>query len=534
MPADLILRNAVIHTMGDAQPTAQALGVKNGRIEWVGASQDASGYRRAGTQVVDLQGQTVLPGFIDAHQHQLYMGLSFRQVNARPGNVASIQDILDRVATRAQELPATRWIEAYGYHDARLAERRDPTRSDLDRAAPVHPVLLTRTCGHVMVVNSQALTLAGIDRNTPDPAGGSLDRDPHTGEPTGILRETAMSMVRRILPPPSATDLRQAVLAGAVVNLRKGITSVWEPSIEPDHLRAYQDLHENQALPIRVVMAHKKVLRSGEEAPLPQPFRTEWLSLKAIKLFQDGGFGAATAALTAPYANKSDTSGHLIWEQAELDERVREVREAGLGISIHAIGDRAILCALGAIEQLGEEARQGVLLRIEHCGLPLPPIPEQIKRLRVSAVMQPVFLWFDGDVYAERVGAERARWLYPVRTMLDHDILTAGSSDGPVVPDVNPLLGMYAAATRLSNSSQSIAPEESISVFQALQLYTRYAAEACGEGNHRGRLEPGLAADMVVLEEDPLRVPLGQLPEIPVRRVFVNGQEVELELPRPP
>jgi hypothetical protein len=525
MCADLLFTHGVVRTFDSDYPAAEALAVERGRIVAVGANADILALRRTGTQVIDLRGKTVLPGFIDAHQHQVYMGLSFQQVDATAAAVASIGEILERVRQRAERTPSGEWIEGRGYHDARLQEKRNPTRDDLDRAAPDHPVFLTRVCGHIMSVNSRALQLAGINRNTPDPAGGSIDRDPATGEPTGVLRETAMQLIRRVVPLPSPTMLRRAILDAAEHNLRHGITSVWEPSIEPDQLEVYRALAANGELPVRVVMAHKKVLRSGEEVPIPPRFTGDWLSLVAVKLFQDGGFGGATAALTSAYTNAPETRGLLVWEQDALNQHARAIHEAGLRISIHAIGDAAIISVLDAIEYaVGDSWSVNYRHRIEHCGLPLPPIPERLKRLNVVVVLQPPFLWNDGDVYMDRVGAERSRWLYPIKTLLDGGVPVAGSSDAPVVPDINPLLGIKTAVTRKAKTGQVVAPEERISVEEAISLYTTRAAYACGEEEFKGSLSVGKFADLVVLGEDPFRVNSDELSAIPIEMVVVNGR----------
>jgi hypothetical protein len=300
---------------------------------------------------------------------------------------------------------------------------------------------------------------------------------------------------------------------------------VWEPSIEPDQLEVYRALAANGELPVRVVMAHKKVLRSGEEVPIPPRFTGDWLSLVAVKLFQDGGFGGATAALTSAYTNAPETRGLLVWEQDALNQHARAIHEAGLRISIHAIGDAAIISVLDAIEYaVGDSWSVNYRHRIEHCGLPLPPIPERLKRLNVVVVLQPPFLWNDGDVYMDRVGAERSRWLYPIKTLLDGGVPVAGSSDAPVVPDINPLLGIKTAVTRKAKTGQVVAPEERISVEEAISLYTTRAAYACGEEEFKGSLSVGKVADLVVLGEDPFRVNSDELSAIPIEMVVVNGR----------
>lgn len=527
MRTDLLLTNGIIRTQDPTVPAAEAVAVERGKIVAVGANGDILARRRPGTRVIDLKGKTVLPGFIDAHQHQVYMGLSFQQVDATAGAVSSIGDIVQRVSLRAAGTPEGEWIEGRGYHDARLSEKRNPTRDDLDRASPDHPVFLTRVCGHIMSVNSRALQLAGITRDTPDPTGGTIDRDPVTGEPTGVLRETAMQLIRRVVPLPSPAMIKRAILDGAEHNLRYGITSVWEPSIEPDQLEVYRTLDANGELPVRVAMAHKKVLRSGEEVPLPERFTGEWLSLVAVKLFQDGGFGGATAALTEPYANAPETRGLLVWAQDELNARVRAIHEAGLRISIHAIGDAAIISVLDAIEYAVDGSRENFRHRIEHCGLPIPPIPERMRRLNVIPVLQPPFLWNDGDVYMERVGERRSRWIYPIKTLLEAGLNVAGSTDAPVVPDINPLLGIKTAVTRKVKTGQIVTAEERVSVEEAIMLYTTRAAYACGEEHFKGSVAVGKVADMVILGEDPLRMKPDELPMIPVEMVIVGGRVQE-------
>jgi predicted amidohydrolase YtcJ len=529
MEVDLILINGIIRTLNPSLPLVEAIAVSKGRIIALGSTNDIQVYRQAGTRVFNLERETVLPGFIDAHQHLVYMGLSFQQIDASADSVSDIGEIIDLVRQKARMLQPGTWIEGHGYNDARLKERRNLTRADLDIGTTTHPVFLTRMCGHVMTLNSRALEEAGIDSNTPDPPGGVIDRDSTTGEPTGILRENAMTLLRKVVPSPSDLNLKKAILDGAIVNLKKGITSVWEPSIEPNHLRVYQEMAEKGELPIRVTMAHKKVLRSGEEVPLPRPFRSPRLSLVAIKLFQDGGFGAATAALSEPYSNQPDSEGILIWPQAKLNQWAKSIHQNALRISIHAIGDRAITSALNAIQYAqGVSPRNDMRHRIEHCGLPLLPLPRRLAELNVVPVVQPSFLWYDGNVYLDRVGNERSHYLYPIRTLLDHGLQVAGSSDGPVIPDISPLLGIYAAVARTSRDGTPVGPKQAISIEEAIQLFTTGAAYALGEEEIKGSLEPGKVADLIVLGEDPMSVPLKQIPDIPIKRVFVDGAEVAL------
>jgi len=514
--ADLVISGGPIVTLDPAVPSPEAVAVRSGAIVAVGSRDELLRERDRHTETLDLHGDTLVPGFYDAHQHQLYAGLAAEDVDARAG---SIDELAARVAAAAVG-PANGWVEGGGWDEAQLAERRPPTRADLDRAAPEHPVFITRTCGHAMAVNSHALAHAGIDAGTPDPPGGRIERDAD-GEPTGIVHETAMELIRRVVPLPSRDRHRRVILAAAAANLRRGITSVWEPSVEPDHVTAYRELADEGLLPIRVTMAHKKVLRSGEVMDLPTPFRGEWLSLIAVKLFQDGAIAPRTAAVSTPYAGDDDNRGVLRWPQPELDEHVRAIHRAGLIASIHAIGDAAIASALDAIDAAQAlERPQPLRHRIEHCGLPLGALPERVRASRAVPIIQTPFVHFHGDNYIRNLGPERSLRLYPARTLLERVGLVAGSSDGPVVPDISPLLGMRAAMMRLSASGQPVAPEEAISLGQALYIYTLGAAAAAGEETMKGTITPGKYADFAVLSGD-LATP--DLDGVEVARTVVAG-----------
>lgn len=523
MSADLIFRGGRIYTMDRSQPYPEALAVSGDQITAVGVDSTVMADKGPGTVVLELRGRALLPGFYDAHQHQLYRGLSFRQVD---GRAQSISELVAQVRERSQHQPSGTWIEAVGYDESRFAEGRHPGRGDLDSAAPSHPAFVTRTCGHVMVLNSLALAAAGIGRDTPDPAGGRIDRDPLSGEPTGLIREKAMERLRRVVPQPDHRELISAILSAETANLRAGVTSVWEPSIEPDHLAAYRELEADDRLRLRVTMAHKRILRDGSVVPLPEARRGGHLSTAGVKLFQDGAIAPRTAALSQPYVGEIANKGLMQMPQEDLDARVAEIHRAGLQASIHAIGDAAIDSALTSIERaMASDPRPDPRHRIEHCGLPLPPLPARLARLGVVAVLQPPFLHFHGDVYCRNLGLERSRWLYPIRTLLGL-CRVAGSSDGPVVPDCRPLLGMRVAMTRLSWTGRRVGPEEAITLQQALAIYTAGAAAAAGEEGLKGRLAPGLLADLVVLGGDPAQVVVDEIDQLPVELVAVGGRMV--------
>ncbi len=333
MRPDLILTGGKIHTMDPSQPYATALAIAGDRI--LAISDDASIAALAGpaTRRIALEGRTVMPGFNDAHIHLWKEGMLLTQVNARPAIAPSIEDIMDAYAARAARTPADQWIEGRGYDETRLAEHRHPTRHDLDRAAPAHPVVLGRTCGHIIVANSRALELAGITGATPDPAGGEIDRDEH-GEPTGVLRETAMALVRSVQPPPTEDELAAALIGGGRKCLALGITAIGEPGVDPRTVAVYRRLDEQGRLPLRCDVMAMTILPNGTRAAPPTPWYGRLARCDTVKLFSDGGLSSGTAALSIPYRNRHDC-GLPRFPAEQLAAEVRLIYDAGLSVAVH-------------------------------------------------------------------------------------------------------------------------------------------------------------------------------------------------------
>jgi predicted amidohydrolase YtcJ len=275
-------------------------------------------------------------------------------------------------------------------------------------------------------------------------------------------------------------------------------------------------------------MAHKRVLRSGEVVPFPEPFRGPWLSSVAVKLFLDGAIAARTAAMSDPYEGEEGERGLLLWPQPELERLVAEIHRAGLVASIHAIGDAAIASAVAAFEAAAAVAPIAARDRIEHCGLPLGDLPARVAACGAVPVLQTPFVRFHGDVYLRRVGPSRGERLYPARTLLAHCPVVAGSSDAPVVPDARPLTGISAAITRRSASGTPVAASEAISFEQALWLYTLGAAAAAGEDARKGSIAPGKLADLTILGADVEAVAPEELDKVPVAAVMVDGRLIVL------
>lgn len=530
MQPETILTSGRVHTMVAGQPRATALAIAGERILAVGDDATIGAMAGPGTRRIDLAGRAVVPGFNDAHIHLWKEGMLLGQVNARPSAAPSIAALVDAFAARAAATPAGQWIEGRGYDETRLDERRHPTRYDMDRAAPRHPVVLGRTCGHIIVANSRALALAGITAATPDPPGGAIDRD-ERGEPTGVLRETAMALVRSIQPPATEQELAAALIGAGRKCLALGITSAGEPGVDPRTVEIYRQLDEAGQLPLRCDVMAMTILPDGRRIAPPPPWRGKRAKCDTVKLFGDGGLSSGTAALSIPYPGRHDC-GLPRFPADQLAGEVRLIYDADLSVAVHAIGDRVIGELLDAFEAcLNNDGRpmangkQSVVrrLRIEHFGL---PSAEHLRRARALGVMvatQPSFLYDIGDTMLHQLPDALAPQCYPFRSMIAAGLAVAFSSDGPVISDINPLLGLRSAALRRTRSGRAIVPAETIDVAQALWCFTAGGALASGEDAQLGRLAPGCLADLAVLDADPLEAAPERLLEIKVDQTWLGG-----------
>lgn len=517
---DLVLYNGRVLTQA-ASPSADAVAVRDGRIAAVGRAENVMREAGPSTQRIDLAGRTLIPGFNDAHAHIWKIGhLLTTMLDLR--GVEGIDDLTEHVGRFRQRLPEGAWLLGRGYNEAGMIERRQPTRADLDRAAPDRPVVLTRTCGHIYAVNSQALAAAGITANTAAPVGGIIERD-ENGEPTGLLHETAMGLVTRVMPPPTPDDYQAMILAALRHQLSLGITSSSDCGVSPSLLAVYRAVDAKGALPSRVnVMPLRRV--DGVPAPisLPERFESGRLRVDTMKFLADGGLSGATAALSVNYRHAAQ-KGVLRFDREELRELCQETHDAGWRIATHAIGDVAIGQMLDIYESLGPHPR-AIAHRIEHFGLPDATQLARAAALGVIAAPQAIFIHSLGRNFRNYLPDSLLPRTYPLRAMLDAGVRIALSSDAPVVENDNPLAGMLAAVTRRDKEGHLIAPEQAIDVREALYAYTMGGAVASGDELNRGSVEVGKWADLAVLSGDPLSVPPEALPDIQVDLTLVGGQ----------
>ena len=518
MQADIALINANIVTINPSKPQAQAVAIKNNRIIKVGTNKEIKPLIKENTKVIDLKGKALLPGFIDTHTHMAGFGKALIGINLR--DIQSIKEMQKKLKKRIEKTREGEWILGRGWDQDRLKEGRYPTRWDLDKFSPNNPVVFTRVCGHLCVVNSRALEKASITAETTPPPGGKIDKRPKTGETTGILRENARDLVHTVMPEPSEHQLMEACGSACRKAVEAGLTSVHWIIHSPAEIRVIQKLRAKNKLPLRVyILIPVEFLDRLIHLGLCTGFGDDVVRIGGVKILADGSLGARTAALHESYSDYSLTRGMMIYGEEELEELIMKTHRAGLQLAFHAIGDRAIDVVLTALEKaLKKTPREDHRHRIEHASVLNEKLIGRMKRLEVIASVQPHFAVSDFWV-VDRLGPERARCVYPFKTLIHEGVRTVGGSDCPVEP-ISPLLGIWAAVSRESF------PEEQISVEEALRMYTIDAAFASFEEDVKGSIEVGKLADLVVLSHDPRKVPRDEIKDIEVEMTFVGGRIV--------
>ncbi|MBK8022802.1 MAG: amidohydrolase [Chloroflexi bacterium] len=474
-------------------------------------------------QRVDLQGRTLIPGFNDAHVHIQWLGLKLTlMIDATIPNAPSIPALVELYRQRARTTAPGQWITGTGYNENFLPEKRHVTRYDLDEASREHPMTVTHTSGHVVVANSTALALAGIDRDTPDPDGGHIVRD-EAGEPTGVLEETAMELVFQHIPLVTKEAMADAIRAAMAHQLSLGITSATDPAVTPFHIEVYRELDDAGELTMRINLLAER--RSGDVIfPLPEKRVSDWLRLDSVKFFADGGMTSATAAISIPY-KETGTHGIMIYETEQMAELMWEAHEAGFRIATHANGDLALEQVIGIYEAvLARKPEPALRHRIEHLALPTPEHLRRLAKIHAMAATQTVFLPAFGAAFRRYMPDVYVPGAYGVRDMIDYGVAVALSTDAPVVPDDNPLIGLKSAVDRLDHAGEPFGANQAITPYEALYAYTMGGAILSGDEDNRGSITPGKWADLTVLSGDPLTTPTGRLLDLFVEETYVGGR----------
>ena len=525
LKADTVIRNANVITINPRQTPAAALAILNGRIVAVGTAADVSNLVGPGTEVLDLTGKTVLPGFIDAHIHVLNSGI--RHVMAADCDLPSIAAIQAALAERVASTPAGQWVQGFKFDDTKTAENRFLFREDLDAVSVHHPVMVAHRAGHIYYLNSAALRAAGFNNETTDPPGGRLGRNPDTGELNGVVYERAIEPVRFGLIPPETPEIRRQGLTTICRMLnRAGLTSVHDARVVQEELATYQEGRDAGDLSLRVyVLMYYPHFPALREAGLKTGFGDDLLRLGGIKMVADGAIAARTAYLSEPYIGSDCDHGILAMEPDEIEQNVMQMHEAGFQVCIHANGDVAIDMVTRAYEKAQKAfPRNDPRHRVEHCTLVNPEILNRMRALGTIATPFCTYVYHHGEKMPF-YGEERLKWMFAQRSFLDYGVVSTGATDYPPGP-FEPLLGIQSCVTRTDSRGNVWGANQKVSVEEALKLYTINGAYASFEEDLKGSLEPGKLADLVVLGADPTEVDPMTIKDIAVERTIVGGRTV--------
>jgi predicted amidohydrolase YtcJ len=529
-PADLVVVNAKVWTGDSARPEATALAVSGERLVAVGSDAEVRALIGPATRTIDGRGRRLVPGFIDGHTHFVEGGFELLGVDLRLA--PSREEFVRRFGEHAAKVPAGRWILAATWDHERWPGAPLPRRDWIDAVSFDHPVIVSRTDGHMALANSRALALAGITRATPDPPGGTIVRDPATGEPTGVLKDAAMSLVYAVVPPRSDDELEDALRAAMAHAVSLGVTSVQDMTLW-EQWPAMQRLRDQGALTVRLY-ARTPIASWQRQRDLvaKQGAGDAWLRLGGFKGYVDGSLGSSTALFFEPYADAPETAGIFAddwFPEGTLERRAAAADAAGFQLSVHAIGERANAEILDLFARVATvNGARDRRLRVEHA--------QHLRRIElerfgpegVVASMQPYHAADDGRWADKRLGPERSKDSYVFRSLLDAGAKLVFGSDWPVAP-LSPVLGLAAAVTRRTLDGENPGgwhPEEKISVAQALTAYTAAAAWAEFAEEDKGTLATGKLADFVLLGADPFAVDPAAIESVEVDLTVVGGRVV--------
>jgi predicted amidohydrolase YtcJ len=534
-PADIVFKNGNVYTANDKTPQAQAIAVKADRIVFVGTNEAAQKYVGANTRVVDLHGNTVLPGFTDSHQH--LSGVGEREMTLNLEGTTSLEDFLAKVKARVDQAKPGEWVTGRGWIETHWQPPVFPTRWDLDKVAPDNPVILGRADGHGAVANSAALKLARVDKNTPNPFGGEISKDKQSGEPNGMLLDAAQGLVRRKVPPTTAEEAERAVVLGVKRDIELGWTQIQDAGGSYADVDIFKKLYAAGTIKLRIYKAvygpGPNAMRLLSEGPTIGAFDNRF-TLRTIKVISDGALGSRGAALLGPYSDAPDTSGFLTVKAEELRPMLIDALRKGIQVETHAIGDRAnrfildeyetALKAVPRAERKIAEPRW----RVEHAQIVNPADIPRFAKLGIIPSMQPSHAIGDLFFAPSRLGIERLAGAYAWESFIKSGVVVPGGSDAPVERG-EPMIEFYAAVARKDPkgfTGEGWHPEEAVTREQALKMFTLWPAYAAFEEKLRGSIEAGKLADLTILSADIMMIPDADILKTRCVMTVINGEIV--------
>ncbi len=521
--ADTVFKGANIITVDPNTPHAQALAMKDGKFVGVGSDSDIEGLIGPGTNIQDMRGKTIVPGFIDAHIHVLSSGT--RHVMAADCDQRSIAEIQSALRERVDSASRGQWIQGFKFDDTKTQENRFLDKDDLDAVSDELPIMVSHRAGHVYYLNSVAMELSGYHNESEDPAGGRLGRKPDTGELNGVLYERAAEPAQEMVPGVTAEVRRHGLKTICGMLTAAGLTSVHDARVSNLELNTYQEGRDNGDLSLRVYMLmghpHFPALR---DAGVKTGFGDDRLRIGGIKMVSDGAIAARTAYLSEPYVD-SDDHGILTMTAEETETAVMEMHQAGFQVAIHANGDLAIDMVLNAYEKAQREnPRNDPRHRIEHCTLVNPDILSRMNKLGTVATPFCTYVYYHGEKMGF-YGEDRLEWMFAQRSFIDSGVVSTGATDYPPGP-FEPLMGIQSCVTRTDMNGKLWGASQRISVEEALRLYTQNGAYASFEEDIKGSIEVGKLADLVVLSHDITTVDPFGIIDIPIEQTVIGGRAV--------
>ncbi|MFJ7754602.1 amidohydrolase [Peribacillus muralis] len=528
MIADMVFRNGEVITVDRENSVVEALAVKGNLISAVGTNQEMEAFIGEETKVIDLRGKSLLPGFIDSHIHLILYGVNQLAVSCKAEHIESVADLLEDLKKQTLTVAKGEWIRAWGYNETAVKEKRYPTMAELDAISVDHPIMITRTCSHISVVNRKALQLAGIGEDTVNPAGGIIEKD-EAGRITGKLIETA-HMLMTDMAGYTEKELLEAVKIASEHFIAAGITSIHEAGAHgPDSFRIMQQAVKQNDIRLRIYAMVGSLNQSHEfvkkmvAAGVVTGTGDDRFKIGPAKLFTDGSSTGPTIATREPYSSDPDNFGILYYTEDEMYRVLGEAHDKGYQITVHAQGDKAIEMYINCVERaLKQSSRKDHRHRIEHAGISTPDLQQRMKQLGIIPIPNPPFPFEFGDIYIEHYG-ERVNHMYAARDYIDNGILAAAGSDAPVT-DHNPLLGIHVAVNRRSRSGANIGTVQSIGVMEAIRLYTWNGAFASFDEAIKGSIEVGKLADLIILNDSILKAKLNEIKDLKVETTILNGE----------
>ena len=533
--ADIVFKNGNVYTANDKSAKAQAIAVKGDKIVFVGTNEAAQKFVGANTRVVDLKGNTVLPGFTDAHQH--LSGVGQREMTLNLEGTTSLNDLLAKVKARVDQAQPGQWVTGRGWIETHWEPPVFPTRWDLDKVSPNNPVILGRADGHGAVANSAALKLGGVDKSTPNPFGGEISKDKNSGEPNGMLLDSAQGLVRRRVPPTTRADEERAVELGVKRDIELGWTQIQDAGGSFADVDIFKKLYAAGTIKLRIYKAvygpGSNATRLMNEGPTVGAFGNR-LTVRTIKVVSDGALGSRGAALLGPYSDAPATSGFLTVKVEELRPMLVEALRKGIQVETHAIGDKAnrfildeyetALKAVPASERKVADPRW----RVEHAQIVNPADIPRFAKLGIIPSMQPSHAIGDLFFAPSRLGIERLAGAYAWESFIKSGVVVPGGSDAPVERG-EPMIEFYAAVARKDQkgfSGEGWHPEEAVTRQQALKMFTIWPAYAAFEEKLRGTIEVGKLADFTILSADIMTIPAPEILKTRNVMTVINGEIV--------